>query len=78
MDEDKTVPRTIWTETLLDILGSAIKRQNDIESKKILREIRHKGYKKAQVLQFAHKHLERSEVARLERLINSMSRRRAN
>ncbi len=78
MDDDKTVPRTIWTDTLLDMLGSAIKQQNEAESKKILREIKHKGYRKAHVLQYGRKHLEPGDAKRLERLVNTGSRKRAS
>ena len=78
MTEDITVPRTIWTDTLLDMLGKAVREHNDNESKRILREIRHKGYQKADVLRFADKHLERAEAARLQKLISSISRRKAS
>ncbi len=55
MSEDKTTPRTLWTQTLLDILESAIKQKKDKETLGVLKEFRAKGYGKAQILNYANK-----------------------
>ena len=51
MDEDKTVPRAILTEILLDTLDKAVRQHRDDKSHQITEEIRDRGYAKAEVLQ---------------------------
>ncbi len=73
MDEDKTVPRAIWTETLLDMLDKAVRQQRDDKSREIIEEIRDRGYAKAEVLRLAQTNFQQPDADRLERLIASIS-----
>ncbi|MCB1748259.1 MAG: hypothetical protein H6977_12785 [Gammaproteobacteria bacterium] len=78
MQEDNTTPRTVWTETLLELLVAAVQRQQDTEALRILRDIKAKGYRKAAVIRFASRHLNGAEVGRLDKLITVMGKRRSN
>ena len=72
MSDDKQRPRTLWTETLLDILVTAVERGKEKETRYILREISARGYRKAEVLEFANERLEAKKVQHLEAVIKSM------
>lgn len=71
MSEDKTVTRTLWTDTLFDLLATAIKRNNETEAKKLLKEIRAKGYRRERMMQHMQKHLEAAQISQLKRLVSA-------
>lgn len=72
--EDQTSPRTLWTETLLDMLGDALARQREDDARRILREIKAKGYSKAEVLNYVAKNMNEAQNQQVGRM---MRRRRA-
>ena len=72
MSEDKTTPRTLWTQTLLDMLESAIKQKRDKETLGVLKEFRAKGYGKAQILNYVNKHMAPEDAKHLKRMIDSL------
>jgi len=76
MDEDRTSPRTIWTQTLLDMLVAAVANRQDQDTVRMLREIKAKGLRKADVLAFAERKLDTNQVQRLETAIRAMGGRR--
>lgn len=76
MNEDRTSPRTIWTQTLLDLLVSAVASRQDQDALRVLREIKAKGLRKADVLAFAGRKLDSNQVQRLETVIRAMGGRR--
>ncbi|MGE0484567.1 MAG: hypothetical protein AB7Q81_10540 [Gammaproteobacteria bacterium] len=78
MKDDKTTPRTVWTETLLEMLVAAVQRQQDTEALRILRDIKAKGYRKSAVIRFASRALNGPELGRLDKLIGVMGQRRSN
>lgn len=74
MQQDQTTPRTIWTETLLDLLVTAVQRRQDTEALRILRELKSRGYRRAAVTSFCARHLDAAQLRELERVIESMRR----
>ena len=72
-DEDRHL-RILYTQTLLDILVSAAEGHKDKELRYVLREVRAKGYKKAEVLEYANEHLEPEAIRHLKTVIASMGR----
>ncbi len=72
MSENATIPRTIWTQTLLDLLESAVKQKKDKETLGVLKEFRAKGYGKAQILNYANKHMAPADAKHLKRMIDSL------
>ena len=72
MGEEKTTPLIIWTQTLLDMLEAAIKSKKDKETLAVLKAFRAKGYGKAQILNYANKHLAADDAKRLTRIIDSL------
>jgi hypothetical protein len=76
MKEDRTSPKTIWTQTLLDLLVTAVANRQEQDTVRMLREIKAKGVRKADVLAFAQARLNEGQVQRLEGAIRSLGRRR--
>ena len=72
MNEHATFPRTIWTRTLLDLLESAVNKKKDKETLGVLKEFRAKGYGKAQILNYANKHMAPADATHLKRMIDSL------
>ncbi len=69
MSDDSTQPRTLWTETLLDLLRDAMQRQREEDVARLLREIRAKGVRKADVMRYARRNFEPDKVTQLDRMI---------
>lgn len=76
MVEDKTAPRTLWTETLLDMLVSAAERGRENETREILRDIRRKGYPKKFVVKYVATRLDSDKTRALVKTIETMPRGR--
>ena len=65
--DDTTRLGTIWSQTLMDILCTAVRQNRDRETQDILREMRQKRYTKQEIRKYAAKNLEAGQVAFLER-----------
>ena len=74
MDET-TQLGTIWSNTLMDILCTAIKQGKEPEALGVLREMKQKRYSKDQIRKYATKNLEARDVATLERLLKAVDRK---
>ena len=72
MSDDTTIARTLWSDTLFETLTIALQKRGDDDVVGILREIRQKKYKKAQVMRYCEKRLDAAALRRLKSLINRM------
>jgi len=64
----------LYTLTLLDILVEAAKRKKDEALRHALREAGGRGFRKAEVLEYAAAHLEPDAMQHLRRIIDSMAK----
>lgn len=71
MANDDTTPRTLWTETLMEMLMSALGKPNDDAVRGILKEIRAKGIRKSEVMSFIERRAPQHR-ARIKQLIQAM------
>lgn len=69
MTEKTTSPKSLWSETIFEILFDLLRANKpDRDIRRVLTEIRDKGYKKSYVIRKVEKKLGKSAAAR----INSM------
>jgi hypothetical protein len=67
---DKTITKTLWSETLIEILIEALKRnKGDAEIGQLLKEIRGKGFKRHYVIEKVEKSLDAAAASRIRRLM---------
>lgn len=65
---DITQPKTLWSETLFDLLLDAVRRQKgDASIKEILRDLKRRGYKAEYVLAKVERELGREGLSRINR-----------
>lgn len=70
MADDTTIKKTLWSETLLDILYDALdKKRPDYVLLEILTDLRGKGFKKQYIIKKVEQHGSSESVARLKRLL---------
>ena len=72
MSDDTTLQRTLWSDTLFELLVVAIDKKSDSQVLEILKEIKQKGYKKAQVMRFCEKRFDAAQMRRLKGIIGQM------
>ena len=67
---DTTLKKTLWSETLLDILYDALeKNRPDYVLLEILTDLRGKGFKKQYIIQKVEKNTSEQAAKRLKRLL---------
>lgn len=67
---DTTIKKTLWSETLLDILYDALERNRpDYVLLEILTDLRGKGFKKHYIIQKVEKNSGEQAAKRLKRLL---------
>ena len=65
-----TTPKTLWTETILELLYQTLKNNKpDKNVKKILREVIIKGYKPSYIIDKVNKHVDEGAALRLKKLM---------
>lgn len=65
-DDDKTIAKTLWSDTLIEILLIAVrKNSSDKEIKGILRELADKGFKKNYVIDKVRKEVDDAAARRI-------------
>jgi hypothetical protein len=57
MGDENTVVRTLWTDTLLEMLVVALERRSEAEVAELLREIRRKRFTRESVTAYVEKRL---------------------
>lgn len=75
MADDTTMPKTLWSETLLEMLTIALqKNRPDREILQLLMEIREKGFRASYVVDKITKDLGPEPVPRLKSLIKRLKK----
>jgi len=69
-DKDMTDVKTLWSETILEILYTSLERKKtDKEIKKILIEVRSKGYSKDYIIKKVENKLDEQATRRVRNLL---------
>jgi hypothetical protein len=69
-DSDATLAKTLWSETVIDLLRIALEREkSDDQVKELARECMQKGFKKDYLVQKITKELGNKAAFRLRQLI---------
>ena len=69
-NDDKTVAKTLWSETLIDMLIATLKaNKSDEQIKGLLRECKQKGFKASYLTGKVRKELGEGAAVRLKRLM---------
>ena len=69
-DDDKTVAKTLWSETLIDMLIATLKaNKSDEQIKGLLRECKQKGFKASYLTGKVRKELGEGAAIRLKKLM---------
>ena len=67
--DDKTTAKTIWSDTLIDLLLVTLKKNRpDDEVKKLLRELQQKGFKKDYLVDKVTRSIDENTGKRVRRL----------
>lgn len=71
---DQTLPKTLWSETLFDLLFDAVRRKkSDAEVKGILRDLKRRGYRADYVLSKIQRELGPDGLSRVNRFFKTIS-----
>ena len=75
MPDDTTMPKTLWSETLLEMLIIALKKNRpDREILQLLTEIREKGFRASYVVDKVSKDAGDESIPRLKSLIKRLKK----
>ena len=68
--DDKTVAKTLWSETLVDMLIASLKaNKSDEQIKGLLIECKQKGFKASYLTEKVKKELDEAAVVRMKKLM---------
>ena len=68
--DDKTVTKTLWSETLIDMLIASLKaNKSDAQIKGLLKECKQKGFKTSYLTEKVRKELDDAAAVRIKRLM---------
>lgn len=69
--DDKTVAKTLWSDTLIDIFLIALKKNStDEQMKEIIRDLNAKGYKNDYLVDKAGRDIDEIAARRVRLLVN--------
>jgi len=69
-DDDETIAKTLWSETILEILYTSLKKnKSDTEIIELLKEIRGKGFKRAYIIEKTEKIVDKQAAMRVRGLL---------
>ncbi|MBI2993164.1 MAG: hypothetical protein HYY48_03195 [Gammaproteobacteria bacterium] len=69
-DKTKTTAKTLWTETILEILYESLrKNRSDEEIRGVLKEVRSKGFKRSYILEKVQKKVDAKAAQRVKALL---------
>lgn len=71
-DEDttKTTAKTLWTETILEILYESLRKDRpDKEIKGVLKEVRSKGFKRSYIIDKVKRKVDQKAAQRVKALL---------
>lgn len=69
--DDKTVAKTLWSDTLIDIFLIALRKNStDEQMKEIIRDLNAKGYKNDYLVDKAGRDIDENAARRVRLLVN--------
>jgi len=69
-EQDMTIAKTLWSETLIDALLVALQKKHpDEKIRELLKEIQDKGYKPTYIIEKVTKELDAQAVLRVRQLL---------
>ena len=69
-DQTKTTAKTLWTETILEILYETLrKNRTDEEVRGVLKEVRSKGFKRSYIVEKVQKKVDAQAAKRVKALL---------
>lgn len=69
---DETIVKTLWSETLVEVLLAALKKNvSDTEIKGIIKELHDKGFKADYIINKVGKEMDEAAVKRVRRLVRT-------
>ena len=70
MTDDKTIAKTLWSDTLIDLLVASLKaNKSDDQIKGLLKECKQKGFKASYLTGKVRKELDERAATRVKRLM---------
>ena len=70
MTDDKTIAKTLWSDTLIDMLVASLKAdKSDEQIKGLLKECKQKGFKASYLTGKVRKELDERAATRIKRLM---------
>lgn len=70
MTDDKTIAKTLWSDTLIDMLVASLKAdKSDDQIKGLLKECKEKGFKASYLTGKVRKELDERAASRIKRLM---------
>jgi hypothetical protein len=68
--DDKTIAKTLWSDTLIDMLVASLKAdKSDAQIKGLLKECKEKGFKASYLTGKVRKELDERSVMRIKKLM---------
>lgn len=69
-DTTRTTVKTLWTETVLEILYETLrKKKDDAQLKNVLREVQAKGFKREAIIEKVRKKVDAQAASRVRKLL---------
>lgn len=69
-DTTKTTAKTLWTETILEILYESLRRnKGDADIRKVLEEVRSKGFRRSYIIEKVEKKVDAKAASRVRALL---------
>jgi len=70
-DTTRTTAKTLWTETVLEILYETLrKKKDDTQLRNVLKEVQAKGFKREAIIEKVRKKVDAQAAARVRALLN--------
>ena len=70
-DTTKTTAKTLWSETILEILYETLRRnKSDKELLRVLKEVQQKGFKRDYILEKVLKKVDERSATRVRQMLN--------
>jgi hypothetical protein len=70
-DTTKTTAKTLWTETVLEILYETLrKNKDDAQLRNVLKEVQAKGFRRDQIIEKVGRKVDAQAATRVRKLLN--------
>ena len=69
-DTTRTTAKTLWTETILEVLYETLRKQkDDTQLRSVLKEVQAKGFRREAIIQKVRKKVDAQAAARVRKLL---------